>query len=60
MLNYFMYDLYFCFFRGMVNSVISAWHGSLHENKDKTENSIVEEESNERTFEGIKSLLKLD
>ena len=55
-----MYDLCFCFFRGMVNSIISAWHGSLHENKDKTENSVVEEESNERTFEGIKSLLKLD
>ena len=44
----------------MVYSIISAWHGSLHENKDKTENPIVEEESNERTFEGIKSLLKLD
>ena len=43
----------------MVNSIISTWHGSLHENKDKRENSIVEEESNERTFEGIESLLKL-
>lgn len=44
----------------MVDSIISAWRGSLHKNKDKTENPIVEEESNERTFEGIKFLLKLE